>query len=175
MLPERGGVVVDQVREVIEIGVDGAQVAARSVEVDAVAPAADIDQRGLSRRRARGRLEPPFAGLGDLRQRGEIGGEIGGVLVAHLALDESRHDAPGLAHGLLDLGGVQAAAGQIRAERALALQAVAVAAGGRSRGVPLPIGLAGRRIARRLRGGHALGQRQQKHRDEKLIHGLFPP
>jgi hypothetical protein len=170
--PER----VARFREVIEIGVDGAQIAARSVEIDAMAlTAADIDQGGLPGRRARRRLEPPFAGLGDLRQRSEIGGQIGGVLIAHLAFDESRHDAPGLAHGLLDLRGIQATAGEIRPESALALQAVAIAARGRPGGVPLPIGLAGRRIARRLRGGHALGQRKQEHRDEEFIHGLFPP
>jgi hypothetical protein len=170
VLRQGGGVIVDQVGEVIEVGIDGAEIAARSVEIDAVAlAAADIDQGGLSGRRAGGDLEPPFGRLGGLRQAGKIGGEIGGLLIAQLALDKSRHDPPRLAHGLHELRGIQSAAGEIRPERALALGAVTVPARRRGRRVTFPVRLSGCGIARGLRGGSALRQRKQQHHDKQTL------
>src|SRR5207244_5544549 len=115
--------------------------------------AADVERVSLPDRSAGRDFEPPLARRFRLRQRSEIGGQIGGVLVAHLAFDESGHDAPRLAHSADHLGDVQSAAGEIWAESALSVGAVAVAACGCSGGSPIPVGLASGCIALSLCSG----------------------
>ena len=90
--------------------------------------AAHGDQDDLAGRSVCRHLDPPLTWLRRLRQRGEIGRDIGRILGAELAFDESRHDAPRLARRELDLRGVEAAAGEIGPEAALPVEAVTVAA-----------------------------------------------
>ncbi len=175
MLQQRGRVVVDEVGEIIEIRVDRAEVPPRSVECRAVTlAAAGIDQGRLSGRGSGRNLDPPLAGRRRLRQRGEVGGQIGGVLVAQLALHEGGHDSPRLAHRAHDLGGVQAAAGEIRPKLAFRVIAVAVPACGCSGGFPIPIRFSRGGIARgrALSGSQALGEGKQKTRENDSFHGV---
>src|SRR5262249_43173889 len=92
--------------------------------------------------------------------------------VAELAFDEGRHDAPGPAHRAGELRERELAAGEVRAERALAGGAVAVAA---LRTLPVPQRLAGLGVAR-LRERRAItkrqmGERQHEERDDESVHG----
>jgi hypothetical protein len=171
----RGRVVVNKVRKIGEILVHRAHVVARPVELRAVTlGAADVERDRLPVRSAGRDFEPPLTGRIDLRQRGEIGGQIGGVLVAHLAFDEGGHDAPRLANSADHVGDVQSAAGEIGPEGALSVCAVAVAASRCSGGSPVPVGLAGGGVAL-LREGNALTQRKHEKPDEESEHDGSPP
>src|SRR5262249_57104735 len=108
---------------------------------------ADVERDSLPVRSAGRNFEPPLAGRCRLWQRGEIGSQIGCVLVAQLAFDKGGHDAPRLANSVDHLGDVQSAAGEIRPESPLSVCAVAVAACRCSRGFPVPVSLAGAGIA----------------------------
>ena len=94
-------------------------------------------------------FEPPRARRGDLRQAGEVRGDIGSLLTAKLGSGEPRHDSPRLANRAQDLHGVQSAAGKIGPECAFGQTAVAILAGGQ---VAIPIHLSVRDIARKRRG-----------------------
>src|SRR5215472_16507111 len=163
MLGHRGGVIVNEVRKVIECHVDRAHVTSRSVELWAMAlGAADVDQVRLTGRSAGGNFDPPLAGFRHLRQRGEVRGQIRGILVAKLAFHERRHDAPRLVHRAGNLCRVQPATGEIRSESTLAVAAVALPAQRRPRGCPLPICLSRRGTARGLSRNPALRERYGK-------------
>src|SRR5262252_3115739 len=121
VLRHRGGVIVDKIGEVIEIHVDRADIAARSVERNAVAlAAAHINQVRLSGRRSGRNFKPPLTRFCRLWQRREVRGQIGGILVAELTLHKGRHDAPRLANSPHNLCGAQPTAGEIRPKCTLA-------------------------------------------------------
>src|SRR5213593_3226326 len=121
----------------------------RSIERGAVALAATYrrQQHLLPARRSSGDIESPFSGLVCAGQHIEVGDEIRDFLVAHLRLDEGRHNSPRLANGLSELRERQLAAGEIRAKGALTFTAMTVFA---LRGWSFPqclarLGIAGRR------------------------------
>src|SRR5262249_53222316 len=122
-------VIVDEVLEPRDIGIDRTHVVTRTNENIAVTlAAADRDHRALTRGSICRNRRLPWSRLGDLRQAGEIGGKIGQFLIAHLLVEESRHDAPRLTHSAAHLRIVQTATREIGAEGAFGYAAMAVLA-----------------------------------------------
>ena len=153
---QRGGVIVDERLEPVEIHIDRAHVLAWSVEDRPVTlAAADAEQHPLAFRGICRNLEAPFAGTVVGGEASEISNHIRNLCVADLAFDEGRHDAPGLADGVRELRDRELAAGQIGPERALPFVAVAIAA---LRSRPVPERLAGLGIS--LRERRSLAERK---------------
>ncbi len=147
---DRGGVVVDQVLEIIEAHVGRAHIPTWALELRAMAlRATHIDEPAQSRWIAGLGFETPFARRGNLGHADEIGGDIGSLLTTNLSAVEPRHDPPRLTNCAQHLHRVQSAAGKIGAERTFAHTAVAILAGGQ---VAIPIGFSVRGIAGKRRG-----------------------